>query len=229
MSTLEFYKDVLRPGRRDARISGFTLIELLVVISIIAVLASMLVGLAGTASRKSKESRIRAERDQYVTAIESYKMSFSTYPPDNFDPLKNTVNPFSNQLFYELTGTTFVKDRDSFVTLIGNYRINTSYVKQIFNRDGFQNSNEETNQVKQFIHLRAGQFQVQTNANGQIPIPYLVVPVDWPPSRTDNPIGAGLTINPWRYVSTSPTNNPNSFDLWADFVLGGKVKTIANW
>jgi hypothetical protein len=37
------------------------------------------------------------------------------------------------------------------------------------------------------------------------------------------------TVNPWRYVSTNPTNNPNSFDLWAEVPLGREIKIIGNW
>ena len=37
------------------------------------------------------------------------------------------------------------------------------------------------------------------------------------------------TLNPWRYNSSSPTNNPNSFDLWIELNLGGKTFLVCNW
>jgi hypothetical protein len=39
----------------------------------------------------------------------------------------------------------------------------------------------------------------------------------------------GAQINPFRYVSSNPTNNPSSFDLWVDVVVGGKTNRISNW
>ncbi len=47
---------------------------------------------------------------------------------------------------------------------------------------------------------------------GIIPFPY--------------PVGS---VNPWRYVSTKPFQNPKSFDLWAEVVIGNQLKVIGNW
>ena len=35
-------------------------------------------------------------------------------------------------------------------------------------------------------------------------------------------------LNPWRYVSPG-TNNPTSYDLWIQLVIGGKTNLICNW
>jgi hypothetical protein len=37
------------------------------------------------------------------------------------------------------------------------------------------------------------------------------------------------TVNPWLYVSTSPTNNPDRFDLWTEVILSGKTVRFSNW
>jgi hypothetical protein len=36
-------------------------------------------------------------------------------------------------------------------------------------------------------------------------------------------------VNPWRYNSSSPTNNPGSYDLWIQLAFGGKTNLICNW
>jgi hypothetical protein len=36
-------------------------------------------------------------------------------------------------------------------------------------------------------------------------------------------------LNPWRYNSSNPTNNPGSYDLWIQLVIGGKSNLICNW
>jgi hypothetical protein len=45
----------------------------------------------------------------------------------------------------------------------------------------------------------------------------------------DHPIPTNPGLNPWRYVSTNPTNNPNSFDLWAEIIVKGERRIIGNW
>ena len=43
-------------------------------------------------------------------------------------------------------------------------------------------------------------------------------------------VNAGI-VSPMNYVSTSPTNNPDSYDLWIDITYGGSGKNnrISNW
>jgi len=36
-------------------------------------------------------------------------------------------------------------------------------------------------------------------------------------------------INAWNYRSSKPDHNTETYDLWADVVVGGKNLTIANW
>jgi hypothetical protein len=36
-------------------------------------------------------------------------------------------------------------------------------------------------------------------------------------------------LNTWRYVSRNPTNNTETFDLWAEVVIGNKKIIIPNW
>ncbi len=219
-------------GRLATRSMGvltraFTLIELLVVITIIGILASLLVGLAGTASVKAKQSRVQGELHAYMTAIEQYRATFNQYPPDNVSPATKTANPVINQLFYELTGTIYIPGRESFRGLVGDMNINSGVVKSYFNTDGFINASDDTNKVHRFLDLKAGQFRTLPGAAG-LSAQVLTVPIDWPAGRSDNPV-PGTTINPWRYVSTSPTNNPNGFDLWAEFLISGKLQVIGNW
>jgi hypothetical protein len=36
-------------------------------------------------------------------------------------------------------------------------------------------------------------------------------------------------INPIRYNSSNPTNNPASYDLWVDVIIGDKTNRVSNW
>jgi prepilin-type N-terminal cleavage/methylation domain-containing protein len=218
------------PGVR--RQVAFTLIELLVVISIIALLASLIVALAKHAGVNQKRSRIQAELNQVITAIEAYKAHFGHYPPDNVLPSK-IVNPVTNQLFYELTGVILDEGKGMFHARDRQMFITSGDAQSFFNRDGFENAGTNPKDVKSFIDLKANQRRIISSPPAH-DIEVLAISVDWPNdprfpppfNSTDPKI---RQVNPWRYVKTNPTNNPDSFDLSAEYVEGGKIKIICNW
>jgi hypothetical protein len=46
----------------------------------------------------------------------------------------------------------------------------------------------------------------------------------------DPPLNNGSpALNPWCYNSSSPTNNPTTYDLWIDILVDGKIVRICNW
>ena len=55
----------------------------------------------------------------------------------------------------------------------------------------------------------------------------LLAPVDHPDEEKNEPYG--FTTNHWRYNSHSPTNNPESYDLWAPVGISGETVKIGNW
>ena len=206
---------------------AFSLIELLVVIAIIGVLASLVVGLSSVASTRSRESRVRAELNQYVSAIESFKTHFGYYPPDALSG--TNVNPAVNPLYYELSGTVVDNNAKTFQAGNGS-ALNTTSVRQIFGRDGFVNAAADAKELKPVIaNWKASQVKGVT-VNG-VQVQLLVVPVDLRPVDPAVVPGAGnQRVNPWRYVSTNPTNNPTTFDLWAEVPIGKDgTKRIGNW
>lgn len=203
---------------------AFTLIELLVVISIIGVLAALLVGLAGMASRKSKEARVRAEMNELITAIEGYKAKLGFYPPDNRNAAGFNISPVTNQLFYELTGV--VATNAGFITPSHDEYVTSADVKRFFNTEGFVNSARSVRDLKYRHPFKTGRY---TEVSEEPDIDLLVVPVPWLAGDPNPPVPGRKGLNPWRYVSSNPTNNPGRFDLWAEFLAGGKKLIICNW
>jgi prepilin-type N-terminal cleavage/methylation domain-containing protein len=212
---------------RGKETSAFTLVELLVVIAIIAVLASLIVGLAGVAGRKGREGRVRTELQQLVTGIERYKADLGQYPPDNVrGSIPENIRPGINPLYYELTGV-IVNNQNASFQVPGNLTtIQASTVQDWFNRGGFLHASTDPKEVKPYVEFKSSQVRRVTNphASGAETLEILAVPVDSPKGSV--PFG---TTNPWRYVSTSPTNNPSSFDLWAEIVVGKTTNIIGNW
>ena len=238
-----------RPGRREGRSatnpsasrahrSGFTLIELLVVIGIIALLASLVVGLTAHAARKMRESRIRGELEQIATAIDAYHAEFNQYPPDNVvsrDPL--VVNPVANSLYYELTGVIVDPDPNKARFRSPNRQqwIGASTVSSLFNADGFVNAGATAKETKSFLTSLTS-AQHKSILKSPVDVEVLAVAADWPVNNPLLPPPFNSTdpdvkrINPVRYVaSPHATNNPATFDLWAEYVEGKKVKIICNW
>ena len=205
--------------------TGFTLIEMLVVIAIIGILAALIVAGSGYAISKGRISRVQAERDALVTAIQSYYKNKGFYPPDN------TTNITQPSLFYELTGTTndMGGAASGFVSTLTQEHLSSANLTSLFNVGGFLNSSPDPTAIYNFDPSVAksggsGSFYITGNSGPTFTL--FGVPVDGP--YTTNSI-AGKSINPWRYVSSNPTNNAGSYDLWIDVKYGSKTNRISNW
>jgi len=211
---------------------AFTLIELLVVIAIIAILAAMIIPVTGAVKRMKLRTRTQGQLAAVETAIVQYKNKHGFYPPDN-PGAPNGIN----QLYYELSGTT--NNGDTFTTLDRASSIDAAAIGAAFNgKTGFMNTmrdkgGDEGIIAQNFLKSGIGQDQIATlTTPGGVKI--LVGTVKWPVNQPgellkDQPAVGADSYNPFRYVSTNPTNNPNGFDLWIDIIVEGKTNRFCNW
>lgn len=228
MNLLKFMTNPNHPGRRAQ--AAFTLIELIVVMAIITVLAA----LAFTAIKGIKESatrkKVTAELHRLETAIDAYKARYNFYPPDN------PGRPELNQLYFELMGTEQVVPGE-YRTLDGGARIRVADFNAVFGPgvSGFANHTHDKSgegQPAENFFSKAGlppsligAYQV-----GNSDIRLIVCSVAWPDVGNNwTFINGQPRLNPWRYNSSGPTNNPGSYDLWVDVIIGGKTNRISNW
>ncbi len=202
--------NIYNHAKKD-KVCGFTLIEILVVMAIVAVLASLIVYMAGQSSDKARRARVETMKAQITAAIEAYHARHGFYPPDN------PSDPAINQLYYELTGTIFA---NGVYTDVEGNRADPS----VFNAGGFVHSAQPPDKPQNFLQTTSKIETREVAKNARV----LAVPFDWPNGKT-NPIPSKPGVNPWRYVSTKPLHNPNSYDLWAELVIGDKVILISNW
>jgi hypothetical protein len=104
------------------------------------------------------------------------------------------------------------------------------------------NSAEAPEKPKGYLsNLKASQWK-EVSVEGASDVELLVAPLEWPTALANQhplygklvdtparPVKSQLRLNPWRYVSTKPTNNPATFDLWADVHIGKERRVIGNW
>ena len=225
-------------GNRKSEIGNsvaFTLIELLVVISIIGILAAFSVPVLSGIKRQAYINKTKAEMETIKTAIERYKAAYGFYPPGNPN------NLLLNQLYYELEGTTNNATTGIYRTLDGSSTIPTAQVNPAFGNsgvNGFMNcskagAGEDAPLAKNFLSdLKASQiFRQYTNNTPPSPVGVdLLVASVGGPYQGYQPLGNNPGPNPWRYNSSSPTNNPGSYDLYVQLVIKpGQTNLICNW
>jgi hypothetical protein len=167
---------------------------------------------------------IRDQRGKLVNAIEAYKRQFGVYPPDHVlsrQPL--VVDAVTNSLFYELVGTIYNPTNKMF-QVGGLEPAEARYVKEFFQCDGFRNCAETADKIKRFLTidpLPARQLHDDPDVFAvgfQVPYEGLAPEVVWE-----------FEVSPWRYVSSSPTNNPGKFDLWIELKTKSRTVVIGNW
>ena len=190
-----------------------------------AVLAALILTVTGALKRKAILSRVQAEQAQVQTAIESYKSKLGFYPPDN------PGNPVVNQLYFELSGT--VMNGAAYQTLDGSADIPANRALKDFGA-GFMNvtrgaGGDEGAVAVNFLKGARSDQGVIAPVDASAPrLKLLAVSLPWPQNLPPPSPGAP-GLNPWRYVSSNPTNNPNSYDLWVDIVIARKKYRISNW
>ena len=196
---------------------GFTLLELLVVIAIIAILAALSATVMTRATVRAAKSVAAAERAELASAIQEYHDRLGFYPPDN--PADSAMNP----LWFELSGTT--NNGLNYVTLDGAGQISVTAVNALFNRQGFANSGTKAHSTDESAAPISFLTQLPPK---QVRPPDPVQPMIKVLSCSTG-AAPGATFNPWHYVSSHPTNNPGSYDLWVDLVVGGRTYQVNNW
>ena len=220
---------------RPSDASAFTLIELLTVIAIMGVLAALILPVVGAVKKHQYIYNAQAEMAQLETAIDRYKAAYGFYPPSPTNPPTMGNQPsYFNQLYYELVGTTYTNG--TYTTLDSSAQINTSDVSTAFSGvGGFMNctkpgAGEDSTAARNFLpDLKPKQFTATSNSvpNGVL-VNILICSVGGPYTQYQ-PLGQ-QDLNPWRYNSSNPTNNPGSYDLWIQLVFApGQSNLICNW
>jgi prepilin-type N-terminal cleavage/methylation domain-containing protein len=229
-------------SRFTFHVSAFTLIELLVVMAVIGTLAAMLLAVVGGVKKKQYVYNTQAEMEQLETAIERYKAAYGVYPPSPTNaPTAGNPSTLVNQLYYELEGTAYTNG--TYTVLDGSAQITDANVAKSFpGCGGFINctkagSGEDSARARNFLpDLRPKQIWPQhgysgyTNNNATEGVFLLIGSVGGPDANF-KPLGPLMPsdVNPWRYNSSNPTNNPGAYDLWIQLVVGGKTNLICNW
>jgi hypothetical protein len=176
-------------------------------------------------------SRVKAELAALAMAIESFKDKYGFYPPDTGPENKWTTDgnnqALANPLYYELSGCLINTNNNTFRDPFFQTELSSAELTTVFGRKGLVNASPNRGEVRNFIpQIRTNHVvPITLSALGQKQAYLLSVPVKGPPNVFD----ASGRKNFWRYRSTQPTNNPGSFDLWAEIVIRNRTNIIGNW
>src|SRR5581483_6109223 len=113
-------------NRKSKIENAFTLVELLIVIAIIGILVGFTIPVLKSVKRTQYISHATAELKQLEAAIESYKASHGFYPPGNGVAPGYLPGALTNQLYYELEGTTYNDATHIYTTLDGATSIDST-------------------------------------------------------------------------------------------------------
>ena len=158
------------------------------------------------------EGSDQAELTQIETAIESYKAKLGTFPPDN------PATPLINQLYYELSGTIVTNTGGSarfYRTLDGNSQLSadpatfqTYFGPRV---SGIANTTRASGDEGVFaVNFLKGALRPDQVATLPSGAKVIVTSLRWPEGQAYHPVPgvAFKTVNPWRYSSLNPTEQP---------------------
>ena len=205
--------------KRKSSFTGFTLIELLIVIVIMMFLAGITIPIVSSIQTNAKKGVTSAQISQLGIALKQFESDFGVFPPDSYTssdtaitvgsiaiPRDEDLSSGTRCLIFFL-GSQFIFTSSSFTATYGPYiEFKRSQLSQI---SGADFSDTET----------IADISVD-GVNGQ-PNVY----------EYKDPFGT----NNYSYVSTSPSNNTASFDIYSygpDKTDNSGVSTsddITNW
>jgi prepilin-type N-terminal cleavage/methylation domain-containing protein len=211
---------------------AFTLIELLVVITIIGALAAFTLPVLKSVKAAQYKKVARAELEHLETALENYKAKYGAYPPGNQMPINFYKAPVTNsmmsQLYYELAGTT--NNGNFYVTLDGSSTIKTKDVPTAYGVGGFVNCTkgvgEDGISAQNFLSGLSSR-QINNFVSNNAVVTTMIVTSVGGPDDSYQPLAVS-GLNPFRYACPG-VNNPGSYDLWVQLVVGGQTNLICNW
>jgi hypothetical protein len=167
--------------------------------------------------------------ENLATLIKEYHSRYNAYPPDN------PTNTQVNSLYFELMGATYNHVPATPTYTVEEVTLPENKVLQYFGREGLQNvthladqNNPQALKAKRYFEtLSSKQYKAVSNADG-LELRLLVVPVKDIETLMVNALD-GTKMNVWHYRTTNPTNNQNSFELWAEFEVGDTRFRVSNW
>jgi type II secretion system protein G len=167
---------------------AFTLIELLIVVAIIAILAAIAVPNFLEAQVRAKVSRAQADMRSLATAIESYRVDNTKYPPSVVD---NVLAPAYAPANVRKTVIALLSTPIAYMT---------SFPEDAFKGD-YRGDNPATDplQLRRLYDFRLTRFGPSTSATGNTLFQ----------SATGVGIGVGETFDSWILYSPGPDREQN--------------------
>jgi prepilin-type N-terminal cleavage/methylation domain-containing protein len=213
---------------------AFTLIEMLVVIAIIGIVAALVVSMNSAAQANKRNAQVNIDKSSLISMINDYQAKLNFFPPDNGYLISNSMANYAanydgwaatNPLIYELTGST--NTATNTIMLFDGTNIAVGTFQSYY---GGRSAVANANQDEPHNFFQTGpQPKEYTNYAGST-LKGLVVP-----APLVDALGNPIANNFWHYdASSTNRHNLQSYDLWAEYVIGTKggspiFTTNGNW
>jgi prepilin-type N-terminal cleavage/methylation domain-containing protein len=208
------------PPCRAAR-RGFTLIELLIVVAIITILALIAVPNFLEAFVRAKVARSRADLRSCATALESYHIDYSAYPPMTSAGFTGGVAPLSGS---ELkwwyvpdalsTPIAYLSSSALWCPFGGNWDKAPYFPDQIWCRYGYENIPELMEKATQFSILQRRYHPAAVLWSGPWRLQCVGPDRMWNPSVSYDPTNGSVSGGDMIRTQKSPTSNASEVDPW---------------
>lgn len=174
--------------------------SLIEMLVVIAIIGILAALVVGGASHFRKTSVISRVQTELNQLVGSIEKYHQKYGFYPQGPGGNPPNPARNPLYYELTGT------EASPAVIAYFQI-----KGIVNEVAKGGTD-----CFPTIGVEGKNYKVIDNGTGALGL-------------TVGYRGPDGDVNAWRYVSKNPTNNTETYDLWAEVLVGNQTIVIGNW
>ena len=171
-------------------------------------------------------SEVARQREVLVAAIENYKRTLKSYPPDHLvSQTPPTVDVATNQLLYELLGMVYDSTNDAFYSL-DFASIRRVDAQRYFNAPRFKNSGEDLAKIGHFLKTSELGATLAINERPNT----VALLTFWPSWQGVQPdLYQQIDIGTWCYNSSAPVHHVGAYDLWIEIKTPLTNIVIANW
>lgn len=161
---------------------------------------------------------LKMQMERLSGVIEKYRTQFGFYPANRSANGTNLARV--NPLYYELVGTRWSTNYQTFEIPTAKQTITPDRMEAIFGIRSFSNTAMfpawPTNFITEVSFPRREENEISLVGSS-------------PPDAMTEEVESAFTISSWRYAADPAEHNRGKFDLWIEVDVSGKRFVVKNW